>query len=202
MARQFPVLLTGRSKATLGAAVSLGVCAAACLVPVLLALFGVSAGAALVCNVYEAAPLVVIGGAGAVGAVAFFRKRAASEGACGCAGTGSSDDSPTSGVPIACDLSVFTPEERAEHFVRSRRLFSLVEQLRDEADGFTFTFAATPTLVEDVSHWVANEKQCCPFFRFDVAQPGRGTLVLRVSGPGAAKSILRAGLEEYGLGRS
>jgi hypothetical protein len=184
------------SPTTLGASIGLGACAVICLAPVVLALVGVSAATAVVCNVSEAVPFVLTGGAAGAGAVGLFRRRVAAKD-CGCAAAGTVEGE--SDVPIACDLSVFTVAERREHFERSRRVFSCVERLSEEADGFTFTLRATPGLGEEVSLWAKSEQRCCPFFRFDVREAAENHLVVRVSGPGAAKDILRAGLEENGL---
>src|SRR5262245_58241903 len=123
-----------RSPSALGAAIGLGACAIVCFAPVVLAVSGVRAATAIVCDESEALAFVLAGGTAAAMAVAFFRRRAPLREDCGCSGAASS------GVPLACDLSVFTPAERREHLERSRRLFSSVEQTREEADGFTFTF--------------------------------------------------------------
>jgi hypothetical protein len=104
-----------------------------------------------------------------------------------------------SGPPIACDLSVFTPSERREHFERSRRVLSSLDDLGEEPDGFTFTFPASAELEEEVRLWSRDERRCCPFFRFDLRREADGGLVVRVSGPEAAKEILRAGFAENGV---
>jgi hypothetical protein len=116
---------------------------------------------------------------------------------CGCEAAGTVEDE--SGIPIACDLSVFTPAEREEHLERTRRVFSSLVRLGEETDGFTFTFPASPELEEEMLLWSRSEQRCCPFFRFDVRHEADVHLVVRVSGPGAAKEILRSGLEENGL---
>lgn len=104
------------------------------------------------------------------------------------------------GIPIACDLTVFTPAERAEHLAQSQRVFTAIECLTEEADGFVLTLSSTPSRRTEVEHWIATEQRCCPFFRFDLWEEDNGeTLAVSVSGPGAAKDILRAGIEQYSV---
>ena len=98
-------------------------------------------------------------------------------------------------IPIACDLTVFTPEERIRHLERTRKVFSAIARLTEEVDGFTLTFHAAPGLGDEVARWIAGERRCCPFFVFDVTgDRGDGSFALRVAGPEGAKEILRAGL--------
>src|SRR5262245_65819308 len=85
---------------------------------------------------------------------------------------------PLGDIPIACDLSVFTPAERADHLARSRRLFAAAEDMREDADGYSFTFARTPALNAEVALWVENERRCCPFFRFEVRDATNARLIL------------------------
>ncbi len=154
----------------------------ACLVP---ALVGLGLGAAgFLCNGSEAAALV--GVVGVFGGAAFWalRKRSAEPG-CGCT------------TPIACDLTVFTTEERAEHLERGRRVFSAIHRFSEEASGYTFAFSTEPAVVADVGRWIDDEKRCCPFFRFDLF-PRREGLTLRVTGPEGAKEILRSALRGLG----
>jgi hypothetical protein len=103
-------------------------------------------------------------------------------------------------IPIACDLTVFTPTERAEHRTRSQSVLGAIERLTEEAEGFVLAFAASPSRRGEVEHWIEAERRCCPFFHFEVWDENSGdTFAVRVSGPGAAKEILRAGIERYGL---
>jgi hypothetical protein len=166
---------------------------------VLLATLGVGVAIASVCNLYEAAAFIAVAGAAATGAVFLSRKRTrAADKACACAaaarvGSGESD------APIACDLGVFTADERNAHLERGLHVFSAMWELREEADGFVFAFEADPTLEKEVVSWIEGERRCCPFFRFELERIPSGRLSLCITGPAAAKEILRAGFEEYGV---
>ena len=123
--------------------------------------------------------------------------------ACGCATTrpvsreviGEDIGEVGGAIPIACDLTVFTPEQRAEHLERTRRVFSAIARLTEEMDGFTLTFHAARGLGDEVGRWIEGERRCCPFFVFDVTgDRGDGSFALRVAGPEGAKEILRGSL--------
>jgi len=116
---------------------------------------------------------------------------------CACATTQRYDDRDGAAIPVACDLTVFTPAARAEHLARSQGVLGSVDRLTEEADGFVLAFAASPSSRVEVEHWIEAERRCCPFFQFEVWEL-HGDLFVRVSGPGAAKEILRAGIKRYG----
>jgi hypothetical protein len=186
------------SRAALGAGFGLGICAIVCAASVLLTTLGVGVASALVCNLYEAAGFIAVAGAAATGAVFLSRKRTrAADKACACAAAGRVG-SGESDVPIACDLGVFTADERNAHLERGLQIFSAIWEFREEADGFVFAFEADPTLEKAVVSWIEGERRCCPFFRFELERIPSGRLSLRITGPAAAKEILRAGFEEYG----
>jgi hypothetical protein len=93
-------------------------------------------------------------------------------------------------VPIACDLGAIEPAQRAAHLARVTRLFGeLPLEVEERPDGLAFRFA--PEHYNVVADVVAQERHCCPFFRFvlDVA-PAHGPVWLRVTGPPEAKTIL------------
>jgi hypothetical protein len=106
------------------------------------------------------------------------------------------------GVPIACDLTVFSGAERAEHRARTQTLFAAIEGVTEEADGFVLAFASTLSRRTEIGHWMEAERRCCPFYRFEVREQDAGKrVVLRISGPPSAKAILLAAMEEYGACR-
>ena len=116
--------------------------------------------------------------------------------ACACAQTRA--PAAAEAVPVACDLTVFTAAERAAHLARTRTLFAAIERVREEEDGFVFAFASNPVRRSEIEHWMEAERRCCPFYQFEVRDEGAGrAVVLRISGPPAAKAILRAAMKEY-----
>jgi hypothetical protein len=94
-------------------------------------------------------------------------------------------------LPIACDLTVFTPEERRAHEARSERLFAH-QRTASEAltDGYRFAFAASA--LAEVSAFIAGERRCCPFFSFTLELPaGAEVVYLSLRGPDGVKALLR-----------
>ena len=92
--------------------------------------------------------------------------------------------------PVACDLGALDPAGRAAHLPLVRRLLGEARrEVVELPDGLAFRFGEEDytALVE----LIAQERRCCPFFRFvlDIA-PGRGPVWLRITGPPGAKSIL------------
>jgi hypothetical protein len=121
----------------------------------------------------------------------------ANTGHCGCSSRAGETNQPD--IPIACDLTVFTPTERTEHFERTGRLLSSIAQLEEDGQGFTLTFASTPAVEDLLPHWIENERRCCPFFTFDVDRPAAANVSLRIWGPDGAKEILRTALDGAGV---
>ena len=102
-------------------------------------------------------------------------------------------------IPIACDLTVFTPEERSAHLARGRKVFSALERCAEEGDGFTLTFPAASALKGEVERWIEGEQRCCPFLAFGMTEFHDGdSFAVRISGPDGAMQVLRPVLEDLG----
>lgn len=99
------------SSIKLGAAVGIAACSIACLIPMLLALFGVSTFV-LVCNVHEAVAITLVVGSIATAIVLVVRKRNARRDAC----CGDPD-----GCHAPVQLSVRKPERPLESMMEPQR---------------------------------------------------------------------------------
>jgi hypothetical protein len=77
---------------------------------------------------------------------------------------------PPASTPIACDMTTArdTPDERLAEY---RRLFGRAVRERT-ATGVRFRFPAEPGIEEWVRDLAAREKECCPFFGFDITVEG------------------------------
>jgi hypothetical protein len=101
---------------------------------------------------------------------------------------------PLMEIPLACNLDALDSESRSTHLANAGRLLSDVAQERREtADSLSFRFTA-----EDyprIAEFIANERLCCPFFRFvlDVS-PAQGEIWLHISGQEGAAAFLQAEL--------
>jgi hypothetical protein len=93
-------------------------------------------------------------------------------------------------LPIACGLSSREQRERREQL--SRELFSNRIRIDELADGYEFVFPGGAEWAEKLAGFVVSEKECCPFFAFEVLlEPGGGPISLRVRGPEGAKEFVR-----------
>lgn len=76
-------------------------------------------------------------------------------------------------------------------------LFSHVAETIEEENAFAFRFPASDAMVSKVFEFIREERQCCPFFAFDVhLAPEGGPLWLRIGGSPEAKRFF---LEELGV---
>src|SRR5690348_8598712 len=100
------------------------------------------------------------------------------------------------GVPvIACVPSAIEASERQRHFALARELFDEQAETRESLpDGLAFTFP--PDSLDDVARFIANERKCCPFMRFEVTVAAEmGVVTLRMTGPVGTRELLEAELE-------
>ena len=79
----------------------------------------------------------------------------------------------------ACRL---TPEDGRNRQTDTDKLVAQLAEQRQTAEGNEFIFRGDPeTLWNEVSTFVDEEAQCCPFFTFEQVEQAEGVL-LRVSG--------------------
>jgi hypothetical protein len=100
---------------------------------------------------------------------------------------------------LACVPSAIPATERKAHFDLARDLFMRRATERVSLpEGYAFRFGAGD--FEDIARFVANERRCCPFLKFEVELAAQsGPLWLRMTGPEGTREILDA---ELNLGRS
>ena len=83
------------------------------------------------------------------------------------------------GADPACRL---TPEDGRQRQTDTDKLFAQLAEQRQTAAGNEFVFRGDPDkLWSEVSTFVDEEAQCCPFFTFEQVEQAEGVL-LRVSG--------------------
>ena len=92
-------------------------------------------------------------------------------------------------IPIACNLSAQDQNQRRRELVR---LFEHARQSRGLRDGYEFTFPGSAELTAKLAGFVASERECCPFFAFELLfEPGKGPILLRIKGPEGAKDLIK-----------
>jgi hypothetical protein len=93
-------------------------------------------------------------------------------------------------LPIACGLSDLEQRKRREELWR--QLFSGCQRTDELDDGYEFVFPGGPEWAEKLVRFVASERECCPFFGFEmIFESGQGSISLRVRGPEGTKDFVR-----------
>jgi hypothetical protein len=94
-------------------------------------------------------------------------------------------------IPIACDLTAIPAEVREAHELLAKQLFDVSAPERQElVDGYAFKFRADQ--YSQLSAFIANERLCCPFFRFTLeVTPAQGPLWLRLTGGDGVKEFIQ-----------
>ena len=88
---------------------------------------------------------------------------------------------------LACSL---TGEEMRERAAEARALAGRALMGREPtAEGLRLRFRESPGVEEAVRSFVRREKQCCPFFDFELRRAGDG-LELAVAAPPEARGLL------------
>lgn len=97
-------------------------------------------------------------------------------------------------VPIACNLSEAELATREAELMAT--LFARRSQVRELADGYALQFPNDAVLLAQLVEFIAFERQCCPFFLFELAfEPQQGPLWLRMrGGEGVKEFIVSAGM--------
>ena len=96
-------------------------------------------------------------------------------------------------IPIACNLTAFSPAQRERHGALLTRLSSEVVRTEELPDGYAFEFGSDPGLVAEVSEWISLERRCCPFLKFAIElKPEKGLLRLLLTGGPPVKEFIRA----------
>lgn len=98
--------------------------------------------------------------------------------------------------PLACDLSVFSVEQRQRHDRLAARLFADLSDVRELPEGYAVPVPLHNWL--DAAAFVTLERLCCPFLTFTLRlEPGEPRGWLEMGGSADIKALLR---HEFGLG--
>jgi hypothetical protein len=92
---------------------------------------------------------------------------------------------------IACDLSVFTPQELEHHFAVCDALFGAVREVRDLPSGYAFGLPVESSSLSLAVDFIGGERRCCPFEAFELhVEPNGGAVWLHVIEPEGMKAAL------------
>ena len=95
---------------------------------------------------------------------------------------------------IACNLLRRDFAERKEAITRD--LFAHADGIEELPDGYGFRFPVADPWAAKALDFIAAEKQCCPFFTFELAfEPNDGPLWLRLRGSAEIKAFVQSELD-------
>ncbi|MDR8389833.1 hypothetical protein NC796_01705 [Aliifodinibius sp. S!AR15-10] len=105
--------------------------------------------------------------------------------------------------PIACDLTSIDNNEREQHKTNSEQLFTSIEKWQELPDGYRFRVPTETEMIEKAGSFMARERQCCPFFKFNLeVTPDGGPVWLKLRGNREVKQYIKQNvipqLEENG----
>lgn len=72
-------------------------------------------------------------------------------------------------VPIACQTSVLSAEERTRYAALRARIDTAVTSIVETDRGYEFQLPGDDSTLAVVSDWIALERRCCPFLEFTVS---------------------------------
>ncbi|HXG67280.1 MAG TPA: hypothetical protein VNO70_19410 [Blastocatellia bacterium] len=95
--------------------------------------------------------------------------------------------------PFACNLMALDAAQRQRHQEVAKQFRAAVQDVRELADGYAFRFPSeTPTLLM-VAEFVARERLCCPFFKFQIeVESAAAPLWLKITGREGVKEFLKS----------
>jgi len=93
-------------------------------------------------------------------------------------------------IPVACTLSNAELREREVTLLAQLKLVVTAAQEIDE--GYSFRLPGDKECLALVANVMSAERDCCPFLTFELtAEPNRGPLTLRVTGPVGTKQFIK-----------
>lgn len=105
--------------------------------------------------------------------------------------TRSLNDTTFAAAPLVCQLT--GPEMQVRKAALQQVIFSKVTAFDEVETGFVFHFADQDDFLLHLIDYMLAEQACCPFFQFDLSiQANHGGIVWQVSGPPAAKEMLKS----------
>ena len=100
-------------------------------------------------------------------------------------------------IPLACDMSVFTPVERELHIQTTKELFKSLQNIHEAENGYEFRFPNTTEIITSMAEFISRERLCCPFLEFTLKVAlGTEPITLLLTGPEGTQEFLRLEFSE------
>jgi hypothetical protein len=98
-------------------------------------------------------------------------------------------------APIACQLGVFSADERHRYQTLRGQVEAAVTGIEELENGYVLDLPGDDATLTQVADWIALERRCCPFFEFTVAIGGsEAPLRVALTGSAEAKRFLETEL--------
>ena len=94
--------------------------------------------------------------------------------------------------PLACNMDVFTLEQREAHIQTTTELIQGVQHVREIENGYEFRFPNESGFISRIAAFISNERLCCPFLEFNLHIISNYEPVsLSLTGPVGTQEFLR-----------
>jgi hypothetical protein len=104
----------------------------------------------------------------------------------------------TVGVPIACQLSVFSVDERRRYQAARARIDAAVTRIVEMDTGYIFHLPGDDAMLALVADWIALERRCCQFFEFTISIGGSDQSIrVALTGGPEVKRFLESELQSH-----
>ena len=98
---------------------------------------------------------------------------------------------------FGCNINGIPSEKRAHYRQLVEALLHAITERRELPDGYSFRVDNEHLTADQLVEWVNLERQCCPFFGFEILwEPENGPVWLRLTGPQGVKDFI---LDEFGF---
>jgi len=95
-------------------------------------------------------------------------------------------------IPLACNMDVFTPEQREAHIQTTMKLIRGVQRVREIENGYELQFPNETEFISGIVEFISNERLCCPFLEFNLNIISNHPVSFSLTGPVGTQEFLRA----------
>jgi len=98
---------------------------------------------------------------------------------------------------FGCNINGIPSEKRAHYRQLVEALLHAITERRELPDGYSFRVDNEHLTADQLVEWVNLERQCCPFFGFEILwEPENGPVWLQLTGPQGVKDFI---IGEFGF---
>ena len=98
-------------------------------------------------------------------------------------------------LPIACNMNALDAMQQKRRATLAEHMNNVTLQVQELSDGYRFLYPSN--LFLEVAEFISLERQCCPFFTFQLTvEPDNNPLWFQITGRAGVKEFMQ---EELGL---